>query len=476
VTPFSRLIYWLCIALISVTTCAILLSGWWIGQRYSEAVAEQQIDRADYFLQGLLESEQTLHTTAVKGVITDFGFRRTVADGDPDTIASMLDNHAQRVGLDLLLITDPQGQFLSSYGSLLDDDSDGRIYQLLMNTPDRPHLIALQNGFYWLYLSAIKAPHIVGYAIAGTAVDIDKLNHIQSITGVDLSIYSSKMGYALNTNPQVAHFIENGQHVSLMPAPWDKKQFISRQITINDLPKGDIKLYMTADLSDFHQQFNVFSMTMLLVTALLVTVITIASLLISRRMVMPFEKLQKNLLHRASYDHLTGIHNRLTVTELCQRCLAESQRAEHPFFIALLDLDHFKAVNDSHGHTAGDMVLAEVAQRLKSKMRNYDVIGRYGGEEFIIAGQLPLNTCRQNLLRIKNAVSSEIFSYKDKRIEMTLSIGACFIDFANFSGEVTLERLIEWADQALYKAKSEGRDRVVINDCQPGGMQMETID
>ncbi|WP_297808761.1 diguanylate cyclase [uncultured Methylophaga sp.] len=475
-TSFSRLIYWLCIALISVTTCAILLSGWWIGQRYSEAVAEQQINRADYFLQGFLESEQALHTTAVKGVITDFGFRRTVADGDPDTIASMLDNHAQRVGLDLLLITDRDGQFLSSYGSLIDDDSDGRVYQLLKDTPDRPHLIALQNGFYWLYLSSIKAPHIVGYAIAGTAVDIDKLNHIQSLTGVDLSIYSNMMGYALNTSPQVARFIENGEHDTLVPSPWERQRFISRQININDLPRGDIKLYMTADLSDFHRQFDRFSINMLIVTFLLVTLITIASLLVSRRMVMPFENLQKKLLHRASFDHLTGIHNRLTVSELCQRSLAESQRAEKPFFIALLDLDHFKAVNDSHGHTAGDMVLSEVAQRLKSSLRNYDVLGRYGGEEFIIAGQLSANDCRHNLLRIKDVISGELFSYKDKRIDMTLSIGACFIDFADFSGEVTLQRLIEWADQALYKAKSEGRDRVVIHHCQSAGMQMETLD
>lgn len=475
-TSFSRLIYWLCIALISVTTCTILLSGWWIGQRYSEAVAEQQIDRADYYLQGFLQSEQALHATAVKGVITDFGFRRTVADGDPDTIASMLDNHAQRVGLDLLFITDREGQFLSSYGSLIDDDSDGRLFSLLKDRPDRPYIIALKNGFYWLYLSAIKAPHIVGYAIAGSAIDIDKLSHIKSITGVDLSIYSNTMGYALNTSPQVARFIENGEYDTLVPSPWDRQQFISRQITMNVLPQDDIKLYMTADLSDFYRQFDAFSINMLIVTGLLVTLITIASLLVSKRMVMPLETLQKKLLHRASYDHLTGIHNRLTVSELCQRSLSESQRAETPFFIALLDLDHFKAVNDSHGHTAGDMVLAEVAQRLKNSLREYDVIGRYGGEEFIIAGQLPLKHCRQHLLRIKKAVSSELFSYKDKRIDMTLSIGACFIDFAHLSGEVTLQRLTEWADQALYEAKSEGRDRVVINHCQSAGMQMETID
>jgi diguanylate cyclase (GGDEF)-like protein len=138
-------------------------------------------------------------------------------------------------------------------------------------------------------------------------------------------------------------------------------------------------------------------------------------------------------------------------------------------------LDHFKAVNDSHGHTAGDMVLAEVATRLKHSLRSYDVLGRYGGEEFIIAGQLPIVDCRLNLLRIKSAVSEMIFNYKNKRIEMTVSVGACFIDFSDFSGEVTLERLIEWADQALYEAKTQGRDRVVINHCQSTGMQSETV-
>lgn len=474
-TSFTRLIYWLCIALISITTLAILVSGWWIGQRYSQAVAEQQIDRADYYLNGFLESQQQLHSTAVKGIVTDFGFRRTVADGDPRTIASMLDNHARRVGLDLLFITDRNGDYLSSFGTLLDEDRDGRLFDLLEDNPGSPRIIALKNGFYWLYLSPIKAPHIVGYAVAGSAIDIDNLKHIQSITGLDLSIYSDSMGYALNTSRQVAQFINHQDADTLLPSPWERQQYISREIDINALPVDDISLYMTADLSDFYRQYDRFSITMLLVTAILVSLITLFSLMISKRMVMPMETLQKKLLHRASYDHLTGIHNRLTVTELCQRSLLEAQRTEQPFFIALLDLDHFKAVNDSHGHSAGDMVLADVAQRLQGSLRLYDVLGRYGGEEFIIAGSLPLETCRQSLMRVKQAISAEVFAYKDKHIDMTVSVGACFIDFRAFSGEMTLNRLIEWADQALYEAKSAGRNRVVLKNCQPPDMHSETL-
>lgn len=472
---FTRLIYWLCVALISITTSSILLSGWWIGQRYSQAVAEQQIERAVYFLNGFLESEEMLHTTSVKGIVTDFGFRRTVADGDPATIASMLDNHAQRVGLDLLFITDRHGAALSSYGTLLDEDKDGRLFRLLKDSPKQPHIIALKNGFFWLYLSAIKAPHIVGYVIAGSAIDISKLNHIRSITGLDLTIHSELMGYSLTTNSQVEQLLHDELQESLLPTPWKRQRFISKQVAIDGLPAKDVSLFMTADLSEFYRQFDRFSIAMLIVTAVLVTTITLISLLFSKRVFTPFESLQKKLLHRASFDHLTGIHNRFTASEQFHRMLAEAQRTEKAFFVALLDIDYFKKVNDTYGHAAGDMVLAEVASRLKSCLRQYDVLGRFGGEEFIVAASVPIKDCENSLSRLKSKIEGQPFQYRDKSIALTISIGASFVDFNTFSGMLTPQALLEWADQALYEAKSQGRNQIVIKNCNESSLKTKTL-
>jgi diguanylate cyclase (GGDEF)-like protein len=474
VASVTRLIYWLCIAVISVTSLTILLSGWWIGQRYSEEVARGQISRADYFLDAYLKSEEALHTTAVRGIITDFGFRHTVADGDPATIASMLDNHAQRVGLDLLLITDREGHALSSFGTLMDEDQNGRLFELLKDTPQTPRIIALKNGFYWLYLSAIKAPHIVGYAIAGTAIDINKLEHIQSITGLDLTLHSDAMGYTLTTNNQIENQ-SNETDAGFFPGPWERQRFISRQIPIQGLPAGDVSLFMTADLSEFHHQFDHFSFVMLVVTGLLVTVITVISLLFSKRIFTPFESLQRKLQHRASYDHLTGIQNRFTANEQFYRLLSESKRKENAFFVALIDIDHFKKINDTFGHSAGDMVLAEVAHRLKSCLREYDVLGRYGGEEFIVASSLSLAGCEASLLRLKNKISAKPFQHRDQLSSLTISIGASHIDFQHFSSMITPQALLEWADQALYEAKSQGRNQIVIKTCREDSLESRVI-
>lgn len=185
--------------MITVTSCTILFSAWWIGQRYSLTVAEQQFERADYFLHNYLESQAALLSTSVQGIVTDYGFRETVANGDPATIHSMVDNHARRVGLDFLLITDTDGQLLASQVPLAQDEFNTRLASLLETPSDPPKLAALAGQFYWLLSSEIRAPHPVGISIAGIALDLETLVHAQAITGLDLSLHSASKSYSLGT-------------------------------------------------------------------------------------------------------------------------------------------------------------------------------------------------------------------------------------------------------------------------------------
>lgn len=472
----TRLIYWLCIGIIAITALSILLTAWWLGQRYSHQVASQQIERADYFLNAYLQSEEALHTTAVMGVITDFGFRRTVADGDPATITSMLENHAQRVNLDLLMIADRDGQGLAAYGKAIDNEDITALYGLMRDTPESPRLIAMEQGFYWLYLSAIKAPHTVGYAIAGSALDKAKLAHIKTITGLDLVIHSQSRGYSLGSDSQLQQIIDPDVRQIDPPSVWQQQQFIHRHLDIASLPTNDISVIISADLSGFHQQFDSFSRSLLIVTAILVLVITLLSLTISRRVFMPMESLHKKLLYRASHDPMTGLSNRITANENYYRQLIQAQRTEKPFMIALLDIDHFKQINDSMGHAAGDQVLIEVAQRLKRCLRQYDVLGRFGGEEFIVVTSLTFHDTDQQLRRLKNVIADSDFVYKGKALSLTISIGACFVDFASFKRQLTPRSLLEWADQSLYEAKAQGRNRIVIKNCQYDEIEVTTLD
>lgn len=472
---FTRPIFWFCIAVISITTSCILLTTWLIGKQYSHEIAQEQITRADYYLRGFLASQQATQMTSVEGILSDYGFKRTLADGDPATINSMLDNHAKRVDLDLLLVLDRDGNPLADYGSLVAASEAERVFNIMMKQPVEPRMMALNNGFYRLYISAIKAPHTIGYAIAGKVINKQQLEHIKLITGLDLTLHSKQKGYLLSTSAIADQVITASSPRETQLGFWKRQQFINKQIDIESPPPYDVKLFMSANLAEFHHKFDRFGLILIAVTLLLVMMIFLVSIMLSRHMFMPVQRLHKKLLHRASYDHLTGIHNRITASELSYRMLIECYRTEKPLVVALLDIDHFKTINDSYGHAAGDAILIEVAQRLKHAMRQYDVVGRFGGEEFIISSSISREISHETLLRLKNIISEKPFKYKDKLIPLTISIGACFIDFGAYARLLTPEELVEWADQGLYRAKGNGRNQIVINHYKNGSLEAETI-
>lgn len=157
-------------------------------------------------------------------------------------------------------------------------------------------------------------------------------------------------------------------------------------------------------------------------------------------------------------DPLTGLSNRTTMNA---ELLAEYERAvrtKTPCCLALTDIDHFKKVNDTYGHAVGDEVLAATAGRFLSRMRPYDLIYRYGGEEFLLC--LPNadpGTAATVLERLRETLAEKPVPLQDGQgLPVTASFGFCEID-----GSVPLKQVIERADQALYRAKQAGRNRVV---------------
>ena len=172
-------------------------------------------------------------------------------------------------------------------------------------------------------------------------------------------------------------------------------------------------------------------------------------------------KLSQKLKDMAHNDPLTGIYNRRFFMELATFQMARSTRTSIDCFIMIFDLDHFKAVNDTHGHLAGDEVLREVARRVKNTIRPYDVLGRYGGEEFIvlITDVIPIN--KDNALnaaeRIRNEICKMPVVFEETEIPVSASIGIAYAAPVN-----DLAKAIKLADEALYVAKETGRNRVVF--------------
>jgi diguanylate cyclase (GGDEF)-like protein len=166
------------------------------------------------------------------------------------------------------------------------------------------------------------------------------------------------------------------------------------------------------------------------------------------------------LQHQASHDAMTGVWNHTAILEILQAEMVRSQREKLSVGVLLLDLDHFKNVNDRYGHLAGDGVLREVVRRLRSRLRAYDSIGRYGGEEFLIV----LPTSRQDSAagqaeRLRAAISSALMDISDTRIAVSISVGAS-VYCGN--GPVDMDSLLKATDVALYRAKSNGRDRAEV--------------
>ncbi len=179
-----------------------------------------------------------------------------------------------------------------------------------------------------------------------------------------------------------------------------------------------------------------------------------------RRLQLDLERKNEELIAMANTDPLTGISNRRFFFSLADRELAITTRSTQPLAILMFDVDHFKKVNDTHGHLAGDQVLIKISSLISATLRKSDVFARYGGEEFVI---LMPNTSEKDAAnlseRVRNLIASEPIAAEEKAIPVTISLGlATFLP----DDQTSLVLLIDQADQALYIAKHDGRNRLVI--------------
>jgi diguanylate cyclase len=156
-------------------------------------------------------------------------------------------------------------------------------------------------------------------------------------------------------------------------------------------------------------------------------------------------------------DQLTGSLNRRGLDDVFEREVARSERRHTPFCIAMLDLDDFKKLNDTHGHLAGDQALVHLVKVIKETLRTMDVIARFGGEEFLIMlPDTPLEEATQTVTRVQRELTKQIFMHNNERLLITFSAGV-----ALRAANEDQSSLIKRADDALFKAKRAGKNRVV---------------
>lgn len=163
--------------------------------------------------------------------------------------------------------------------------------------------------------------------------------------------------------------------------------------------------------------------------------------------------------YRANHDALTGLPNRYAFEDRFALELQRFVRFDRPSVLAIFDIDHFKAINDEHGHTAGDRVIKVIGNLIAKRLRKVDFFGRYGGEEFVaILPETDIHQAERLLNKIREAIAKLAFNYKERSLRITISIGA-----TSFLKDDSQSALFERADAALYSAKHEGRNCVKIN-------------
>lgn len=191
----------------------------------------------------------------------------------------------------------------------------------------------------------------------------------------------------------------------------------------------------------------------------------VMSTLVSVMIIQGWRKREDFVAHLSMTDELTGVANRRAIIQTLEHELARSHRTGSALTLAMLDLDHFKQINDTHGHDAGDQVLRETTQRLRGVLRQADYIGRFGGEEFLL---ILIDTSPESVVlameRCRQAVKATAIQVKeDVSLTVTASLGYCSVLAGSNDDAHTL---LARADEALYSGKAAGRD--CVTEWRPG--------
>ena len=169
------------------------------------------------------------------------------------------------------------------------------------------------------------------------------------------------------------------------------------------------------------------------------------------------EKLEKHLKHLASTDPMTELLNRRSFFDICDRIMSRCIKNKQPLSCLIIDIDYFKAINDTYGHDIGDKVIQAIAKLMHENVRTGDFIGRMGGEEFAV---LMPNTDMQSAYQISDRLRENIAKYKmsvqGKSVSVTVSIGLASLK----EGDKDIHTILKRSDTALYEAKESGRNRV----------------
>jgi diguanylate cyclase (GGDEF)-like protein len=232
--------------------------------------------------------------------------------------------------------------------------------------------------------------------------------------------------------------------------------------TIDDSARGELLSALDKAVNQFEaeatERIRTLERAQLIVLAALLITLTLEALIIFRPLVAKIKSSMALLLQVAMHDGLTNLANRKYFMEAAERELLIAQRYGLPLSLLMIDIDHFKNINDTYGHATGDAVLTNFSEVALQTLRSTDIIGRIGGEEFaVLLPATDMDNAHQVAGKILLAVSAAQFAHQD--LTITVSIGLATMN----EGDNQMDTIMQRADYALYEAKENGRNQIVIH-------------
>lgn len=299
----------------------------------------------------------------------------------------------------------------------------------------------------------------VGKDITELAMSEDKFSKAFNNSGVSMFISRFEDGTVLEVNDNFIEFFgyDRDEIIGkttldlLMTTDYEDRDAFKEMIRVNrKINDLEIK-YIDKDQQIRTGLTNIVPVTINNEECLLTSIIDISDRV----------KNEKEIIELSTRDHLTDVYNRRFIYEVLEEIIEDSKREKAIFSVAIIDIDNFKSINDQYGHQVGDDILVKFTKIIKNSLRSHDILGRYGGEEFIlIINHAGIEKGTKVLERVLDNVRNTFFTHNEEQIEITFSAGITSCKELE-KNELTIDNLVEISDKRMYCAKKEGKNKII---------------
>ncbi|WP_438863184.1 putative bifunctional diguanylate cyclase/phosphodiesterase [Neptunicella sp.] len=449
-----------CAILVLITSVTSLAGFWWSTSQYNEKRILSDIDSAKNVYEQYLAAKENLLITAAQVLTADFGFKRAVATNDAATIASVLDNHGQRISADLMILTNLAGQLISSSSANFKPSQDmSTVVTELLNSPLHARFIIFDDTLYQVILLPVKAPRAIAYTLIGFRISDQVANDLKKLTGLEVTfIQDQNKVMSSSINEQLSTDIR--RYVAEHRLHWmfgSRLAYINRIIPLNGLSDSSVSILLSASLAQTYEEFDRLLFTFLILAAATMLVCLILSGFLAKRLTVPLSRLvvtarrfaqgdylselkntrdsteikqlfnaftdmgneiqqrEKQITYQSQHDSLTGLYNR----HIMGIQIDEILKSGKEFLILVIDIKGLKQINDKLGPQIGDDCIQVVAKRLVNYAPDgNENNGRIGGDEFLTI--LPRDKDLMPVQQVNDLLSQLNHPYKVRDLSLNL--------------------------------------------------------